>query len=77
MYISVIKRKKAFMYKNRILAQFLFIWDVLQLMTKQFVFAIETVLEQLRICPPVLHITYHPGIMVLRQNTSAEGKQVF
>jgi len=29
--------KKAFMYKKRILAQFLFLWDVLQLMTKQSV----------------------------------------
>jgi len=37
MYISAIQRKKAFMYKKRILAQFLFLWDVLQLMTKQFV----------------------------------------
>jgi len=42
-----------------------------------FVFGIETVLEQLRIRPPVLHIMYHPGIMALRQNKTAEGKQVF
>ena len=66
--------KKAFMYKKRILAQFLFLWDALQLMTKRFVFAIETVLEQLRICPPVLHIMYNPGIMVLRQNKNCRGK---
>jgi len=39
-----------------------------------FVFAIETVLEQLRICPPVLHIMYNPGIMVLRQNKNFRGK---
>lgn len=78
MYISVIQRKKHLCIKREFWLNFsscgMFSswWQ-----NNLFVFDIETVLEKLRICPPVLHIMYHPGIMVLRQNKTAGGKQVF